>query len=237
MLLYARCSPRAPRAIRNSIVTSDPKARPTPSWIGGKSSVSKSKSATIPAVAQNPPGSNLPEGSPGYDLLYSRPHRLQRIVEEDSSSDNSSLISSNSDEGSWSTNSTRDSSVEDFSDYIFGEPGKGWNGSPNSQTSSSSSSSSSSSPLYSRHSPLSDLDRYDSVAPETTGRQSSSAIKDCPCMTTEAFLPSDFTEQYRNLTSSSRRKSDFERIGSESVNDVKYNILSTRRSSTREREP
>ncbi|EXC16662.1 Ubiquitin carboxyl-terminal hydrolase 16 [Morus notabilis] len=128
MLFYARCSPRAPRLIRNRIVSSDPKARVTPSWIGGgKTTALKSKSTTNPNVAQFLSSSSPPGVSASYDSFYARYHRLQRILEEDSSSDNSSLISNNSDEGSCSTDSTRDStSTDDLSDYIFGDSGRVW---------------------------------------------------------------------------------------------------------------
>lgn len=126
MLLYARCSPRAPRLIRNRIVSSDPKARVTPSWIGGKANAFRSKSMTNPSVAPFFSGSSPPGGSASYDSFYARFHRLKRILEDDSSSDNSSLISNNSDEGSCSTDSTRDSnSTDDLSDYIFGDSGRG----------------------------------------------------------------------------------------------------------------
>lgn len=91
---------------------------------------------------------------------------MKRIMEDDSSSDNSSLISTNSDEGSCSTDSTRYStSTDDFSEYIFGESGCGWNNiCKNSDFDTPSPSSSS--PLNLRHSPLSDKDRYDSGFPD-----------------------------------------------------------------------
>ncbi|QHO16306.1 Hydroxyisourate hydrolase [Arachis hypogaea] len=41
-----------------------------------------------------------PDGSPTLDSFYSKFHNLKRVLEDDSSSDNSSLISSNSDIGS-----------------------------------------------------------------------------------------------------------------------------------------
>lgn len=54
-------------------------------------------------------------------LYYPNMHQLHKTM-EDSSSDNSSLFSSNSDESSCSTASTRDSaSFDDLSDYIFGD--------------------------------------------------------------------------------------------------------------------
>ncbi|KAF5178636.1 Ubiquitin carboxyl-terminal hydrolase, partial [Thalictrum thalictroides] len=56
-----------------------------------------------------------------------RIHHINRVPVLDSSSDSSSLFSC-SDEGSCSTESTRDStSTDDLSDYIFGESQYGWN--------------------------------------------------------------------------------------------------------------
>jgi|UniRef100_A0A803NKG1 ubiquitin carboxyl-terminal hydrolase 36/42 len=250
MLLYARCSPRAPRSIRNKIVSPDLTARAMPSWIGGKTTAFKLKSTTISSIAQVLPNLSPPEGSAhNYDSFYSKFNRLQRILEEDSS-DNSSLISNNSDEGSCSTESTRDSiSTDEFSEYIFGESGRGlsspWRNSPDSDTCSSSSSS----PLYSKHSRLSDLDRYDSVFPGTGGHQTgcaddggwnekSSGSGWAVGLEGEGnvpFLRSDTNSQCRKLGSSSniRPKTDFEKVESESLNDVKYDVSFRR--STRER--
>lgn len=112
-----RCSPRAPRLIRNSIVSSDLKWK-----VNGKTAVVKGRLSTVSGA-----GVNLTsvDGSPSFDV-YSKFLRQRRILEEDSSSDNSSLISSNSDEGSCSTDSTSDStSTDDFADYIFGDLGRG----------------------------------------------------------------------------------------------------------------
>lgn len=67
-------------------------------------------------------------GEPGNmgSIHFGHP-QIHRIFEEDSSSDNSSLISGTSDEGSYSTESTRDSaSADELSDYIFGDPGRVW---------------------------------------------------------------------------------------------------------------
>ncbi|BAT81929.1 hypothetical protein VIGAN_03184600 [Vigna angularis var. angularis] len=121
MLFYARCSPRAPRLIRNSIVSSDLKWK-----LNGKTAVVKGRLSTVSGA-----GVNLTsvDGSPSFDAIYSKFLRQRRILEEDSSSDNSSLISSNSDEGSCSTDSTSDStSTDDFADYIFGDLGRGSGG-------------------------------------------------------------------------------------------------------------
>ncbi|KAF3447235.1 hypothetical protein FNV43_RR12415 [Rhamnella rubrinervis] len=248
MLLYARCSPRAPRSIRNRIVCPDPRARAMPSWIGGKTTTLKSKStSTNSSVSQFFPSSNPPEGAASFESFYSRFHRLQRILEEDSSSDNSSLISNNSDEGSCSTDSTRDStSTDDLSDYIFGDSGRGWNSSWRSTSDSdTSSSSSSSSPLYSK---VADLDQHESDAPETSRPQTDCANGLWDKLTNGnsrrayserevPFLHSDTTKHCRKLSSSSSgssnsREADMERLGFDTDN-VKYD-RSFRRS-TRER--
>ncbi|KAM2323228.1 hypothetical protein PS1_020067 [Malus domestica] len=147
MLLYSRCLPRAPRLIRNRIISPDPKHRAIPSWIGGKTTNLKPKSVSTHSAVP-----------PSIPSAYS-PEELQRIMEEDSSSDNSSLISNNSDEGSYSTDSTCCStSTDDLSDYIFGHSVHGWSSSF--RKFSDSDTSSSSSPSSTKHSPLSDSCRY-----------------------------------------------------------------------------
>lgn len=183
-----------------------------------------------------------PDGSPTLELFYSKFHHLKRILEEDSSSDNSSLISSNSDEGSCSTDSTHDStSTDDFSDYIFGDSGNGW--SSMWRNSDSDSSSSSSSPLT-RHSPLADMDRYDSVSPDATGLQiptGSSAEIDGPLYRNRlvdvervgggvSLLHSD-TLQHRKLgssrissNSSFKETDSFQRLGSNHFKDMNSGV-------------
>ncbi|MED6194287.1 ubiquitin-specific protease [Stylosanthes scabra] len=159
MLFYARCSPKAPRLIRSKTVSPDSSNKVT-----GKTATKTRNVATTSGPAECISSS---DGSPTLDSFYSKFHHLKRVLEDDSSSDNSSLISSNSDLGSCSTDSTRDStSTDEFSNYIFGDSGVSW-GSPwrSSESDTSSSASSSSSPLNFRHSPLADMDRYDSVSP------------------------------------------------------------------------
>ncbi|OIV96592.1 hypothetical protein TanjilG_28449 [Lupinus angustifolius] len=160
MLFYARCSPRAPRIIRNIIVSPDSKSK-----VNGKTLAMKPRHISTNISAAEYISSPIsPDGSPTLDSFYSKFHHLRRILEEDSSSDSSSLLSSNSDEGSCSTDSTRDStSTDDFSDYIFGDSGNGW--SSTWRNSDSDFSFTPSSSLNSRHSPLSDMDRHDSVSP------------------------------------------------------------------------
>ncbi|XP_027368291.1 ubiquitin carboxyl-terminal hydrolase 17-like isoform X2 [Abrus precatorius] len=167
MLFYARCSPRAPRLIRNSIVSSDSKWK-----VHGKTVAKKSRHvSTLSGAGENMTSSTFPAGSHTLESIYSKFHHLKRILEEDSSSDNSSLISSNSDEGSCSTDSTCDStSTDDFTDYIFGDSGRVLGGIlRNSDTDISSALSSSH--LNSRHLPSSDVDPNDSVFQLATGFQ------------------------------------------------------------------
>ncbi|XWS23974.1 hypothetical protein CRYUN_Cryun28dG0061600 [Craigia yunnanensis] len=151
MLLYARCSPRAPRLIksRNKAILLRVNSKNHP----------KSSSSAHSSVDEFYPSSIHPDIPGSIDPFCSKYNQLQRIL-EDSSSDSSSLFSSNSDEGSCCTDSTRDSTcTDDLLDSVFGDSIRGWN-SPcrSSDSDTSSSSSSSSSLLYSRHSPLADLD-------------------------------------------------------------------------------
>ncbi|KAK6257078.1 hypothetical protein QUC31_000537 [Theobroma cacao] len=241
MLLYARCSPRAPRLIRSRNKT-------IPSRVNSKN-LSKSSSSTHSSLDESYPSSIHPDFPGSIESLYSKYNPLQRISEEDSSSDSSSLFSSNSDEGSCCTDSTRDStSADDFLDSVFGDSIRGWN-SPWRSSDSDASSSSSSSPLYSRHSPLADLDRYASGSPETCGSQveytdsaaenvpldrrpsgSSGRQKDEEGKGNHPFFHSDTSKQCRKIGSSSSRETDSERLGRVNpLNDVSF------RRSTRER--
>jgi len=152
------------------------------------------------------------------ESFYSKFHHLKKILEEDSSSDNSSLFSSNSDEGSCSTDSTCDSaSTDDFTDYLFGDSGNGWSGVWR-NSDSDTSSSSSSSPLNPRHSPLSDMDRYDSSV-ERRGVGVS-------------CLHSNTSSQHRGLDSgrisskiSSRETDSLVKVGSNLCNDTECGVL------------
>ncbi|XP_068313355.1 ubiquitin carboxyl-terminal hydrolase 16-like isoform X2 [Pyrus communis] len=214
MLLYSRCLPRAPRLIRNRIISNDPKHRAIPSWIGGKATNLKPKSVSRLSTHSGVDHS-VPNAYP--------PEELRRILEEDSSSDNSSLISNNSDESSYSTGSTRlSTSTDDLSDYIFGHSGRGWSRSWRNFSDSDTSSTSSSSPSSTKHSPLSDSNRYASVSPETIG---SSKPVDSFGTATVTFLHSDTTKQCRKLASSSssrNRETGTERLGPDSLGDVKF---------------
>lgn len=144
------------------MVSSDSKSK-----VNGMTVAMKSRYASTDSAAALT-SSISPDGSPTLETLYPKFHHLKRILEEDSSSDNSSLISNNSDEGSCSTDSTRDStSTDDFADYIFGDSGRGLGSML--RNSESDASPSLPSPLNSRHLPLSDKNPYDSVFSDATG--------------------------------------------------------------------
>ncbi|KAJ8445096.1 hypothetical protein Cgig2_029468 [Carnegiea gigantea] len=226
MLFYSRCSPRAPRTLRSSIVSQD------------LSSKIKNPEA---GPSQNTGGNTTSRHNLGDDLQGEG--RLRpNILELDSGSDTSSLFS-NSDEVSSSTDSNRDSiSADDISDYIFGYNGF-WRHSSDSDTSSSSSSSSSS-PLYTNSS-LSNVERYVPSRSEPSVSHSSSAhsipVRDpywarTPRETCRAeqpgagvgvpFLQSNSSKQVRNLVnSSSCRGADSERLGwTDSLSNVNSGV-------------
>ncbi|KAF8024792.1 hypothetical protein BT93_F1846 [Corymbia citriodora subsp. variegata] len=135
MLLYARCSPRAPRSLKDSITSADPRNKPMNVKSSRKSAVPKSGFTNLRNNHQSSTYRNDLASGHSYDLDFNPLHRYHR---EDSSSDVSSLFSSNSDEGSCSTISTRDSpSYDDLSDFIFGDSSSSWSSSPWSNSSES----------------------------------------------------------------------------------------------------
>lgn len=233
MLFYARCSPRAPKLIRNRLLSQDSKSK-----VNGKSTKARSTSSNSGAAAEPISSSVSPDDSPTLESFYSRFHHLKKNLEEDSSSDSSSLFSSNSDEGSCSTDSTRDStSMDDFSDYIFGDSGRGWS---STWRNSDSDTSSSSSPLNCRQSPLSDMDKYDSVSPEATNFRipTGSSVK-TDRDDVISHLHSDTILQHRKLdsssissNSSSKDADSFLKLGSNHSND-KNSVVSCRKSRKR----
>ncbi|XWS25369.1 hypothetical protein CRYUN_Cryun27aG0062900 [Craigia yunnanensis] len=223
MLLYTRCSPSAPRLIRS-------RNKAVPSRVNSKNQL-KSSSLTHSSLDELYPSSIHPDIPGNIESFYTKYNRLQRILEEDSSSD-SSLFSSNSDEGSCCTDSTRDSTcADDLLDSVFGDSIRGWN-SPWRSSDSDASSSSSSSPIYSRHSPLADLDRYASGSPEICGSQidytdsatenvvildrrpsESNRLMDGEGKGNDPFFHSDTSKQCRKMGSSSSRETDSDRLG------------------------
>ncbi|KAJ1375368.1 Zinc finger, MYND-type [Sesbania bispinosa] len=235
MLFYARCSPRAPRLIRDRILSPDSKSK-----VNGKTLATKARCSS--GAAENISSSISPDGSPTLESFYSRFHHLKRILEEDSSSDNSSLFSNNSDEGSCSTDSARDStSTDDFSDYIFGDSGHGW--SSMWRNSDSDTSSPASSPLNCRHSPLSDMDRYDSVSPDASaeidGPLYRNRVVDVERRGVGVSNMQSDTSQHRKLDSdrisgknSSRETDSFLKLGSNHFNNINSGV-SCRKSRTR----
>ncbi|KAF2298735.1 hypothetical protein GH714_026334 [Hevea brasiliensis] len=239
MLLYARCSPRAPRLIRNRIVSPDPRMKGSPSRIIEKNAALNSRStSTRSSVFQLHPNSIPPDSLASVESFYLKFHRLQRILEEDSSSDNYSFTSSNSDEGSCSTESTRDStSTDDLSDYIFG----GWNNSWRNTSDSDTCSSSSSSPLYSRHSPETSRSRTDFADSAMEGGDwdrvpsGSSRVVDLAAKEGDHFLPCDSSKQCRNLGSSNNVSSSRETDSAKLVwvNPVKSGVSFRRSMSKR----
>ncbi|KAL5846976.1 hypothetical protein ACOSQ3_010500 [Xanthoceras sorbifolium] len=239
MLLYTRCSPRAPRVIRNRITSADPKIKMMPSGVNGKSTTAKLRSpSTYSSVTQFNPSSNPPDGPASIESFYSGFQRLQRILEDDTSSDNSSLISSNSDEGSCSTDSTRDSSsADDISDFIFGDSGWGWNSPWRNSSDSDTTSPLCSSPLNTRQSfsgTSGSQSNYAEVCNKSNRKVDSEGSRSDP------FLHSDASKQCRKLasnsnnsSSSSSRETDLERLGGvNSSNNVKSSVIF--RKSTRE---
>lgn len=158
MLLYSRCSPRAPRIMRSLTIPRDPRR--------SKQLTCKSRSHTrSPWDSSHGDSTNQTCNGCSYPSHTSvRPSGS--IFEDDSVSEQSSFFS---EPGSCSTDSTnRDStSTDDLNIDIFGESGGCWNSHWRSSSDSDTSSSSSPSPLYSRHSPLADLDRYASAHEET----------------------------------------------------------------------
>lgn len=148
-----RCSPRAPRSLRNQLVFSDPKPKLLPSRVMSKVPILNSEKSGDPSHddlnSKWVPSDRLASIEP----FYSKFHMLQRMLEEDSPSDCSSLFSNNSDESSSSSDGTRDSTYtpDDFSEYLFGGRSSPWRNSSELDSSSSSmpSPSSSSSPMAS----------------------------------------------------------------------------------------
>ncbi|KAG6775971.1 hypothetical protein POTOM_019473 [Populus tomentosa] len=234
MLLYARCSPRAPRSIRSRIISSDPKNKCNTSKINATNTALDSRSTSMQSSAfQLHPDSIPPDNLASVESFYMKFHRLQRILEEDSSSDNFSFTSGNSDEGSCSTDSTHDStSTDDLSDYIFG----GWN---SWQNTSDSDTSSSSPPLYSRQSPHGEMNQHGSYAYSGVGgsdlwdRKPSGSSK-LVYMEGKGgtFLHSDTAKQGRKLASS--RSYDSTKLGSVNpLNGVKSGVSFRRTASER----
>ncbi|XP_010916668.1 ubiquitin carboxyl-terminal hydrolase 17 isoform X2 [Elaeis guineensis] len=130
MLLYARCSPHAPSLIRSTISQGPVKSKNSQCKEAVCSEPVKEKARSCSMISHHASsvvqhiGEDHPNWTPNNHFSY-EPYNLldERFLfpKMDSSSDSSSLLSC-SDEGSWSTESTRDSSsTDEYSEYIFGE--------------------------------------------------------------------------------------------------------------------
>ncbi|GFS44031.1 ubiquitin-specific protease 16 [Actinidia rufa] len=154
MLLYARCSPRAPRLIRDSIVPCESRKAKNPMF-------------KLRSHLTGPWGASIGDPLSGHEGTDSfKP--IRKILEDDSSSEKSSSLFSE-ERSCSSESSNRDSSSADDYDHFFGDSGRNWsspwkNTADSDSSSSSSSSSFSPSPLASKHSPLSNSDRYSSTS-------------------------------------------------------------------------
>ncbi|KAL9229136.1 hypothetical protein vseg_004637 [Gypsophila vaccaria] len=224
MLFYSRCSPRAPRSIRSTIVSRDLPKNPAhdPSRTNGRISTTRPRDLSAHA--------NHIQGNSGN-------HRPINIYGGDSSSDNSSLFSQ-SDAVSTSTDATRDSiSADDISEYIFGH--NAFYPSSDLDTSSSSSSSSSSPPYYT-HSPLSNSERYASALPEHNvlltdngkDHRETFRVGEPGSVGGVTFLHSNSSsKQARNLVNISSREADSKRLGRANPLDNGKSGVHLRRSS------
>ncbi|XP_022849586.1 ubiquitin carboxyl-terminal hydrolase 16-like [Olea europaea var. sylvestris] len=230
MLLYARCSPRAPRLIRSSIVPHDTRKARHPTW----------KSRAHSADGQDVSTSELNvQKCNDFPFCCTSFQPIRSILEDDRMSENSSFFS---EVGSYSTESTstnmESTGTDDNFDQIFGDTGICWNRlSRNSTDSDTASSSSSPSPLHSRHSPLADFDYSSSECPETC----------CPCAESAVDRPGFWAGEGRgslvcrkhfrkpvDSSSSSCREPGANKLG-QNYDDMKFTSVSCSRRFTRER--
>ncbi|KAI8548383.1 hypothetical protein RHMOL_Rhmol07G0269900 [Rhododendron molle] len=127
MLLYARCSPRAPRVIRNSIIPLDP--------VKPKHRIFKSK--TNPTSSWDASTPNPLSGHTGIECI--RANHMRKILEEDSLSENSSSLFSEECSCCSSESSNKDSATSDDYDHLFIDRGRDWKNSSDSDSTSSDS--------------------------------------------------------------------------------------------------
>ncbi|KAK1396002.1 Ubiquitin-specific protease 16 [Heracleum sosnowskyi] len=153
MLLYARCSPRAPKFIRNSMVPHDPRKPKNLSLLSRSQSTGACGSPRTDHL-NNHSGEGFFHDHPSY-------RRVCSTLDDDSSSDNSSSIFSEACSCSTESSTKDSTSTDDFFDQIFSDSGQNWNNSWwNSSDSDTSSSSPSPSPLYSKNIHCTSLDHY-----------------------------------------------------------------------------
>ncbi|CAA2962967.1 ubiquitin carboxyl-terminal hydrolase 17-like [Olea europaea subsp. europaea] len=225
MLLYARCSPRAPRLIRSSIAPLDTR---------------KAKHPTCKSRAHSADRRDVSTGELNVQTCNDFPctsfQPIRTILEEDRWSENSSFFS---EVGSYSTDSTNleSTSTDDSFDQIFGDAGIFWNrSSRNSTDSDTASSSSFPSPLHSRHSPIADFDCSSSRNSETCCPFPESAVDHHDFWAGDGRGSLSCRKQCRNLvdSSSSCRERGSNRLG-RNYDNAKCSSASCSRRSTRER--
>ncbi|GFQ03536.1 ubiquitin carboxyl-terminal hydrolase 17 [Phtheirospermum japonicum] len=136
ILFYARHTPRRVSFVRNSSSYSDVKTKRNMEAISSSNNAKKKISKTTPNSCNRNTESALPHQVSGKHPHWVSPsdftgdhvvepdgwgfHPKHRNPIADSSSSDSSSIFSTSDAGSYSTDSTKDSSAEDLSGYLFG---------------------------------------------------------------------------------------------------------------------
>ncbi|KAL9256109.1 Ubiquitin carboxyl-terminal hydrolase 16-like protein [Drosera capensis] len=250
MLFYSRCSPRAPRSIRDSIIPRAVMSRSKHSaevrskaGLRVVSSRARDRSTQSQSAVSDIPRRNGPR-------FYMRP---PNFTEADSLSDSSSIFSHSDEASSTSTDSNRDpSGTDDWFDAFFGDSrygrNYGWRGFPDSD--SSSSSSPSSSPPHLKRSPLSNTKRYASSHSQPSdandimgtdlpamGRQENGGTLGSAESGAEgSFLHhgSSSIAARKLVYSSSFRETDSERLGwPNSSDDAKSSTVYLRRSSSR----
>ncbi|KAE9458809.1 hypothetical protein C3L33_09237, partial [Rhododendron williamsianum] len=124
---FCRCSPRAPRVIRNSIIPLDP-VKPRHFIFKSKTNPTSSWDASTP---------NPLSGHTGVECI--RANHMRKILEEDSSSENSSSLFSEECSCCSSESSNKDSATSDDYDHLFIDRGRDWKNSSDSDSTSSDS--------------------------------------------------------------------------------------------------
>ncbi|KAL7104312.1 hypothetical protein ACP275_08G236100 [Erythranthe tilingii] len=127
ILFYARHTPRGSSSVRNNSTYSDGKTKRSMEAISSSNNTKKKNPKSKPSSFNRNTEPTLPHQRPDWmspndftGNLVTDPERwLHRNPTVDSSSDSSSIFSV-SDAGSYSTDSTKDSSADDISGYIFG---------------------------------------------------------------------------------------------------------------------
>ncbi|KAK4417086.1 Ubiquitin carboxyl-terminal hydrolase 17 [Sesamum alatum] len=126
ILFYARQTPRGASFVRNSSVYFDGKTKRNMEAISSSNGAKKKNLKTKPTSLHQGSDKHSDWMSPNdftgnhvVDAEGSESHSRHRNPIVDSSSDSSSIFSA-SDAGSYSTDSTKDSSAEDISGYLFG---------------------------------------------------------------------------------------------------------------------